>query len=297
MSKKSQPVLADLYRVKERVTFGEGDEAITVWVVKLNQLDMQSVFRRAQAAKAKVLVQIQDPESDLYQSVLAQVLQTEDQNVLIESIILPEIAEKTLSIQFELEAEKPWGDDEYLVGLRAAWVGSEDEPGLEQRWLDTVDTDDPDPEADRVFKELSKFNDLVSERLKEEHDGLVASYADLDIAWLRDKAVKAFLKTYADQAFTDEYVRQRTFFSVRQGDNWRKPYFAELDDLDQCDDLMVKPRLVQAYEMMTADGPEGKDSPGIPGSSPSSEPLDEEEPSTGSDLVGASPSRTSPTSS
>ena len=296
MAGKNQATLADLYKVKERVTFGgEGDE-IDVVVVKLNAKDMASVHRRAGAAKAKVMAQANDPESELYLSVLGEVMEA-DEDVLINALIMTEVAEKTLSIQFELEAESPWNDDDYLVGLRAAWFGNDDEPGLEKVWLDTVDTDEPDPEATRVFAELSKFNDLVSTRLAEEHADLVDSHRGFGIEWLRDKAVKAFLKSAADAEYTKEYYRQRTFFSVRRGDNWRKPYFGDLSDYDECDDEMIKKRLIDTYERMTADGPEGKDSPGIPGSSPSSEPLDEEEPSTESDLVGASPSRTSPTSS
>ena len=118
----------------------------------------------------------------------------------------------------------------------------------------------------------------------------------MDVVELQDLAVKSFLKMDADRVFNEEYVRQRAFYSTRQVDNPRKRYFETLADYDDCAEL-VQTRLLDAYDRIAAEGVEGKDLPGTPGSSASSEPPAEEAASTDSDLVDASPSRTSPTSS
>ena len=295
---KRQPRLADLYKVKETVEFPiSDDEMIAVQVVKLNKVDKDSVLRRANAERARVVAAGKDRESDDYLAAHAAVLEIEDVEALIDVIIMPDLAEALMSVEAELQAEPEWAEDDNLQGLKESWLGVGDEPGLQAVWMETAGTDDPpDEAAQTVLKELGRYQDELTKRLDAAREDLRSSYEGMDLEYLQNLALKVFIKTDGEAAFNTEYLRQRTFYSVRDADDWRSRYFGTLDEFDEVDELIQR-RLMETYNAMTVEGVEGKGSRATAASSPSSGPRAEVGATSGSGPEGASPSRTSPTSS
>ena len=209
---------------------------------------------------------------------------TEDE--LISQIINEELEQKLLSIQEEVAASPEWSDDDYLRGLELAWHGTPEEPGIKITGGETED-------GRRVLAELSRYHSKVAELIALERDDMRAGYEGLDMDFLRKEAYTACVKRKADQVFMDEYVRRRTYMSTRVADDRRQFYFESIKEYDDCDELMIKQRLMQAYAEMAVEGVEGKDSPGHPGSSPSSAPPATEPESAPSGRPAAKRSKTS----
>ena len=259
--------LSDMYKTSTEVTFmPESDAEETVSVVKLNEPEQATLARKAGAARARAIAELRDPESDLSLELrMVLVGMTEDE--LISQIIDEDLEQKLLSVHEELAASDEWSTDDYLHGLEEAWNGSADEPGLKVTGADTE-------EGQRVLNELSRFHTKVGELIAAERADLRAGFEGLDMEFLLDKAYAACVKRKADQVFMDEYVRRRTYMSTRVGsapEDRRKYYFDSIEDYDDCDEMMIKQRLMKAYAEMAVEGVEGKESPGHPGSSPSSE--------------------------
>ena len=85
--------LADLYvRGKDlEVDDGAGDP-VSVRLQKLNEIDREAVIRRANAAKARFLIEADNEESDLFQSMYGQVREFDDRDALVAVVISDDVA-------------------------------------------------------------------------------------------------------------------------------------------------------------------------------------------------------------
>jgi hypothetical protein len=265
--------LSDLYvRGKELApSDGEG-EPVKVWLNKMNEIERESVLRRANAAKARFMIEADNEESEWFEAMYAETRDVTNRDELVVLIIADEITNARRRIEAEISGdEEAWAKDDYLQGLLDAWIGDDTNPGLAA----TIKEDPDDPEAKRVNDELDRFEKQVRSAVETETNRLLKDWADTDIDVLRRKATHKLLDLRAGEEFVREYRRQQIFHAVREIGDHRKRHFAAVSEVDDLDPELAK-YLIEQYESLIVPPDEGKDSPPPAASSEASESLEEE---------------------
>lgn len=270
--------LSDLYRKGRELTFDDGEGPVIVWLAKVSPVDEEEVVRKANAKRARLLTYRSDPDSEEFLSALNDAYDFGDRALLVEYLIQPDLRKRTQALEAELADAEEWSKDSYLQGLRDAWEGDDDSPGLKDRYA----ADPEDQEAGRVLAELKRFRDQVNDRLDPELDELRHGYDDEPDHKLRERFAIRFLETRADLAWVSEYRRAQLYLAVRDAKQRKVRYFENRAELDSIEDEILLP-LIDAYEGLMVEIQEGKVSRPTPDSSPSSAPPAEAgtEPSSG----------------
>ncbi len=256
--------LEDLYVIGKAVDFDDGSgDVITVWLQKLNPVELSTALRRANAARSRVRSVKSDPTSDEYQSYWLEVLDFETAESLSNYLA----GEQTMAIQereeARLAAEEEWAEHDYLQGLKDAWLG-----GLsEQHQLD------PDEETTRVRDELARYSAAASEIADAETAQIIAEYMAKDLELLQDEAMERVIAYHANVAWLDEFHRCELWRGVRDPLKHTVYYFEKREQIDSLS-AVVANRLYAAYADLSVDVSEGKDSEETPSSSSSSEAVD-----------------------
>ncbi len=261
--------LGDLYKRGTTLQVGDGDEAdvVEVWLQKMNPLDHETTLRKANAARARIMMIRNNVESEEYLAVYSDVCDFGGRENLINYLVQDALGEKAQSIEAELAAEEVWSEDDLLQGLRDAWAG-----GLADKYADTAagDESERDPDAVRVFKKLKEFADQVDKALEAESASLTRDYESTSLEELRTIVTRRFIESRANAAWLDEFQSWQLYFGVREPDDHKKRYFEERYEIDELEPE-VRRRLREAYEELMVDPTEGKDSPQTTASSASSE--------------------------
>lgn len=265
--------LGDLYVVGQEMTFDDGKgEPVVVWLQKPNPVEMESIFRRASAAKNKFQKAASNRDSEEWNAFESQVRAFDERTTLVDLVIHEDLAKAQVRIMSQVEAEDEWSEDDYLQGLYDLWIGQDEEQGLQL----TFATDSDHPEAKRVHDELTRFDGQVRELLEAEEERLRSSWDAAPDDELYVKATEALLKRELERHFVAEYERQQLFYGVREPTDHGKRYFATLEEVDQLpSEVNVQLRL--AFGALMVDLQEGKDSPATIDSSGSSGTLETEE--------------------
>lgn len=267
--------LEDLYVIGKEVSFDDGSgDVITVWLQKLNPVELSTALRRANAARSRVRSVKSDPESDEYQSYWLEVLDFETKD----SLALYLSGEKTMSLQereeAKLAAEEEWAEHDYLQGLKDAWLG-----GL----ADQHQTD-PDDETTRVRDELARFSDTAGVIVTQESEAIIADLMAKDIELLQEEALERVIAYHANVAWLDEFHRCELWRGVRDPAKHTIYYFDKRDQIDSLS-AVVANRLYAEYADLSVDVTEGKGSEETPNSSSSSAPAVEAATEVSSGLV------------
>jgi len=267
--------LEDLYIVGKELSFDDGGgEKVTVWLQKLNPVELSTALRRANAARARVLTARTQPDSEEHQSFWLEVLDFETKESLVEYLI----NERGVRIQERAEAElashDEWAKDGYLQGLRDAW-----EDGLSERHVM-----EPDEESERVLNEINRFVDDAAKIVAPEMDELRATYESTVIDDLRDEVFTKILSYRGNTAWLDEFHRCELWKGVRDPKDRRAYYFEKREDLDYLT-ASITNQLMAEYASLSVDVVEGKDSEETPSSSNSSAPANEAATGASSGLV------------
>lgn len=275
--------LSDLYVLGTDLAIGDDNEVDTepvrVWVQKLNPLEQQTAVRRAGAERAKQLAFVTNDTSDEYQAALGDVIEFSDHDTLIDIAIRTDVLAANMKAEAETSGDERWSKDDYLTGLVTIW-----QEELSDRWIENPE----DPEACRVKKELEDFDKIVEDATEAARIQLRKDYALTPIEDLRKLAVEALLEQRATQAFIGEFEVQQILFSIRFPEDHGVYYFQErLEVLGL--DARVRSRLVEAYNLLSVDSQEGKDSAGNRASSTSSEQSTKEETPAASGLAVVTP--------
>lgn len=285
---------SDLFVVGRPVVLPNDDPEqppVTVWLQKLSPLDFQAVHRKANAAKAPILNAKLDRDSEEYQSILAQALETiTDEEQARQFLAGDHLMTQTSVIAAQVEhakADEPdedgnddgeWLKDGYLQGLMDAWAD-----GLDRVYAEDAE----DPEAKRVLAEIARFNAQIDERLTDERDDFLDTLANVPYEDLLHRCVELYIDTKAAQLYLDTQFRARIWCATRDcegvdpdrpgkclcrgSQKHRDPHFESLDQVRALPMIVFK-ALHDAYEEMSVDVVEGKDLPSRPASSPPSEP-------------------------
>lgn len=260
--------LADLYVQGKELLVNDGaGEPVAVWINKLNDVDRDSIIRRANAAKARHLMDSRNEDSELYQGAWGQVSEFEDRSALVAVVISEEILRFRRRVEAELgEDEEGWAKDGYLKGLVDSWFGDDDNEGLMSVHVNNPD----DPEVTRVLEELNRFSQEVTVKVTIEIDRLEREWDDVPDERLWNKAAHRLLERRADEAFAKEFERQQLFYAIREPDDRRTRYFGSIAEVDELPDK-IRSQLMFAYNELAVDQQEAKDLPATQDSSSSSE--------------------------
>lgn len=274
--------LGDLFQIGKEITIiepsrdGDPDQE-TVWLQKLNSVELEQAWRRANAVRARLLAVKHDTDSDEYFVAVSDALEKDDDE-LVDYLLGPERAKSVIIREAELAADEEWSKDDYLQGLRDAW-----NDGLGKRFHQ----DNEDPDAKRVWMELRRFADGVDALMQSDIDDLRASFEALPVEEVRKQATELCFEQNATEAWAREYNYAEIWLGTRELDDHGKRYFVTREEVDQLA-APVLGRLQREFESMRVDVLEGKGSVETRDSSPSSEPAVEEETPDSSGLVAAS---------
>lgn len=254
--------LSDLYvKGKEVSCTDHAGDPVVVWLQKINDVDHQSVLRKASAARATHLTYRNKPESDEYKAVYGEVIDFASRETMIELVIREDLALRRMRVEAELSAEDEWKEEQYLQGLYDAW-----NDGLK----DDYARDNQNPEAKRVFDELKRYTEAVDKIMDGERIALIRDYELVPEDVIVEKAVEHFLKRAAGAAFMEEYEAYELFYAVRLPEDHKKRYFETRDEIDTIS-AEIKTQLLSEYQDLVVEPTEGKDLEETPASSPSSD--------------------------
>lgn len=254
--------LEDLYIVGREVRIDDGrGEPVVVWMQKLNPVELNSVMRIANAARARVRSIRSDKESDEYMSMWLDVLEWEQAEDLVTYLLAEPLMRIQERHEAELAAEEEWSEDNYLQGLRDAWEG-----GLKERHM----TEPDDVEVRRVLAELERFAKAAEERAKPDQDAARADIEALPMTVLQERAFDRIINYRSNAVWLEEFHRGELLYGVRHADNHKAYYFAKRDELDQLS-AEVLSTLFAEYGDLSVDVTEGKGLEGTPTSSDSFE--------------------------
>lgn len=269
--------LSDLYirgtALSVNDTQGAEDQEppVEVWLQKLNEIDRESVVRRANAARARYMIEADDEESDVFKAMYARIREFEDRAGLVAVVISPDVIRARQRIEAEhRNDEDTWGKDDYLQGLLDAWTGDGENPGL----VAVLAEDPEDPEALRVQGELDRFDVEVNVEFQAEIERLEADWTDRTDQQLWHDATAVMLERTSDEAFGREYERQQLFHAVRDPAEHAKRYFATVAEIDDLD-AGLRTYLLEQYNALLVEPTEVKDSRAGQDSSDSSASLEE----------------------
>lgn len=240
---------------------------VAVWLQKLDPLDADKTLRKANAAKARMLMVRGDEDADEWLEMYADVA-TFNVEMLCEFLVTEDLAEFEASAEAEQAAADEWSKDDYLQGLRDAWEGSKDEPGLKER-------EEDDPERAKCWAELTRFSDKLTPLIEAEKRRLIDDRKGEPIENLRKEAVRLFIERRAGSVWLNEFRTCEIGYGVRDATDHSRYYFGakgkETEDIDFNRVRRLPPesftRLSNAYGELVVPPQEGKDSPEAPSSS------------------------------
>lgn len=281
--------ITDLYVRGRELEFDDGnpeldpeERKVKVWCSKLNPHEHGQALNRSQAARVRFLRASDDEDSEEFLVVYQGVRNYPSREGLINVICAADIMRTRDRILAEMEAEPEWADDGYLQALTDRWVGDEDNPGLKH----TYAMDPEDPEAKRVYDEMTRFDDMANLELKAERQALVDQWADATEEELWTAGAKAMLEDAGKEVFYKEFQVQQVFFGARDPDDHTKRLFGSVEEVRTLDESVFQ-QMSATIALLSVEPTEGKGSPVTPSSSPSSEQLETAEESPDSGLVGS----------
>lgn len=257
MAKKAK--LSDLFVLEDYLEISDGKRSVTVLLKKMNPVDHETAFRKANAARARIAANRFNEDSEDFQSFYDQALDI-SKDVLIAGISAEKIEAEARVVEERIGDSEEWSKDEYLQGLLDAW---------NDELQHTYAMDPEDPEALRVMKALTKYRDQVESELDTFRDETTAVYEQRTIPELAKLYTERLMRLEGDMQWISEYRKSSILFMVFDPET-RKPYFdnrAEINTLAQ----EVLNQLIAGIENLSVEVSEGKDSGETPLSSDSSE--------------------------
>lgn len=259
--------LADLYVRGRELTVDDGsDDPVTIWIQKLNEIERESILRRANAAKARHILECDDEGSEVFFSTYGTVRDYLDRDQMVNLVISEDLAKARQRFEAQmLDDEEGWGKDNLLQSLLDSWTGDDDNPGFAA----TIAEDPNDPEALKVKAELDRYEADLDGQVEKEQKRLAREWEDAPVDDIARKATRVLLDRRADETFMREWSRQQIFYSVRDPDDHHKRYFGTVAEVDDLDD-QIREFLDQQCTSLFVTPTEGKESPPKPDSSTSS---------------------------
>jgi len=265
----TQRRLEEMFVIGKPMAFNDGrGEPVVVWLQKLNPIQLGQAIRRANAARARIRSVRSAPNSEEYELIWGEVLDLGDHPDLVRTLLAETMVTSEMRAEAQLAAEEEWSDEEYLQGLRDTW-----NDGMSLRHLA-----EPDPESTRVFDELKRFETKVAEMTHDEVEAARVELESQSIEDLRARAMERQMRHLGGAAWMDEIRRCELWLGVRtpcavcadvvaervdsstpHAGPHRERYFLDRAEVEE---LQGEPlnALLAAYQELSVDVVEGKDS-------------------------------------
>lgn len=249
MSAPKKRRLSDLFQKGQLLQFDDGDgDVVEVYLKKLSPIELETVLRNANSARARYVTALRDPSSKEYNEVYAASVDSlTDQTLCIEFLVDNDLVGRMMSIESELADEPEWKDKGYLQGLYDAWNDGLSEKDPEE-----------DEEARRVKAELDRFQGLVEEAMETAREIQRKKYEMMPEEDLQKLALEKLLKARADSAWLNELRLSEVYVATRDPENHKRMYFDTREDLAELPGEVLR-KLLDTYREMTVEVVEGKD--------------------------------------
>lgn len=248
--------LTDLYMVGKELSLDDhsddSDEPIVIWLNKLSPIEQRDSADNATKARANILAIKNTPSGSVerlaYEDQIYDI-GIDNRSLQIEFLASEKIQQAEISNEERLAAEDEWAKDQYLVSLREAW-----NDGMMEKW-----TEDPkDEEAKKIYEELKRFSEQVTNASEDERESILAEYEHLADEEIFKNVVDKIIESEADFAWMNEFAGWQVYYAVREIDDHKARYFESRDEVS-CLDNRILTEIVREYREMTVEGVEGKD--------------------------------------
>jgi hypothetical protein len=266
---KKKRHLLDLYTTGRMVEIADGrGQPVEVWLQKISPMDHEVCLRRANAARARMLMHRNDPNSEEWQATYAEVDDIGLRNGLVDFLVGTKVATKRQAVEAETEAKDEWAKDGYLAGLLDAWEGTTDE----DKSMKEVHAEDPtDPDAQKIFEEMQRFVGQVDKAMEPVEKGVRKELERESDDDLRKMIIDVYIQGRADSVWVRELNISELFYAARDPEDRNTRYFTSRDELDSLAPEVIG-GLLEPYRALIVDVTEGKESAETDVSSVSSEP-------------------------
>jgi hypothetical protein len=108
--------LGDLYIRGKMLEPNDGTgEPVKVWMAKLNEIDREAAMRRANAVKARFLIDADDEESETFISMYSEVRELDDREDLVAYVIAEDLSKARRRVEAQRSGDdESWGKDDYF---------------------------------------------------------------------------------------------------------------------------------------------------------------------------------------
>lgn len=236
------------------------DDDVVVWIQPPDPLQREEAVRAASAAKARALIGMRNPESQV--SLEAEMTLGElDMDALRDYIVDATTRDVRSRAMRDVLAKEEWEDFTALQDSMREW----EEAGFPEtdEWAGLM-------ERDREYGR--QIQERVTEIIEDTRDGLKLIGEDE----LRKRSKKRYAETVGNQAFMQAYELHMLFFGVRDGDDHLELFFEEADEIKEQEEF-VQIAMAEALSKFISDPREAKNSRRVaPGSEQSVLPAAQE---------------------
>jgi hypothetical protein len=203
-------------------------EKVKMFIRLPNQWQHRKVQDRAAAARARMVMQLKEPDSDVSAVIQEQLMQIEDldDDKIIEWLLSKHAPEAIFRAQMELESLeevdangktfKPW----------------ESIPEHQERYYMMLQRNDTENDEFRKTEEfILKYAEALQERANHHLEPKEAVYAALDREGLMEKVRRSLCHSKATDEYINVYNQWQIYYGTRDFHQRHKNYFKSFNDL------------------------------------------------------------------
>lgn len=250
--------LTDLYKVGKLVLMNDDsdEKPVEVYIRKLNPVEAETAVRNANVKRSQIIRDGKNPESDVYQDAMADVLDMEKEHI-VERLMSEDVAKIRASVEAEFSEEDEWAENDYLQGLRDGW---------ENELAERYSADPTDSEALGTFNELKRFYEQVAAEVDIRSETVREGWMAKDLDELVELCIQHVVDNNSSAEWLKEFRLTQVYLACKNPEDKKSLYFSSREEMNDLESEVVQ-RLVSEYMSLEVDATEGKSSEETPDSS------------------------------
>lgn len=251
--------LQDLYRrgKEHTITDEDGNKAV-FYLKKLNPIESKTALEKANASRARTLLQKRDSESDVYVNIAAELSELNEEE-LAASAAAPVLASKLRAMEAEVASRDEWAEEDYLTVLKDSWEETYKEIYARTRGT-TTDTDYSEEqvaEAERILAELERFDQQIQEEIDKETKRLIRDNKRLSREELEAKCIEDAFDRRGNAAWVETFYQYQVYFATVDKKDKKTRLFESIDEVRSLAPEVYL-ELLAGYRGLEVDSTEGK---------------------------------------